>query len=230
MNIKETIPNASLVEAGHGDREVRMAFINHKTGETITPFCKCKDYFNDMFFTHNTGDDVNIYGFKWSSGQQKELLNSPRLKMAVKTTLRKGAEEPIKEEERFSIMSLLNKFSKSLGLGVVNVVHSDDKKHLIVSLNKKWTDIPYLNSAFYFLLRMGFTYNPKEDFIEQYSKGMKKFISSNDYSYFNNQKVKERLLDLLAGKIDTKQNYRMYNNGTIHNNSGIVGYSGYKVQ
>lgn len=226
--IDEVSAKFSLSEAGHGQREVQFAYIT-KEGKTITPFCRCKDYFNDMFFTEKTGKAVSIYGFNWKQGNGKGVLDQDRLTIAVRLRNRNNTQEfyDIKDEEVKSVFLLLKQFNDSNKFNTLEVENSDDNKYVIISFDKKWIEIPYLCSAFHLFIRLGFTYKEGEDLISFYEKGSKNFISPSDESYFRS--AKNKIKDLLEGKIDTKQKYEDYNTGNIHNYSGIVNYSKYSI-
>jgi hypothetical protein len=217
----------SLSEIGHGQREVQIAYVNPKNGETITPFCKCKDFFNDMFWSNKEKKDISIYGFKWNHKDHRDLLDKNVLTIAVhlRDRVNKSIYE-LKEEERLSVLRLLTKISTSAGLGRVVVRMCEEKKNLVIYFNRKWVDTPYLNSAFYFFVRLGFTYDKDHEILSQYNKSQK-FISPNDQIYF--KKANSRIKDLLEGKIDKNQTYSSYNSGSIHNASGLVNYCGYKI-
>lgn len=229
MNIIDnTSSKFRLSEIGHGQREVQFAFINPETGETITPFCRCKDYFNDMFFAKKTGISVNICGFKWNKDDDNGILDKDELAIAVRLRDRDDHNfHDITKEEVESVFSLLNKFTLVNDFGHLAVELSDDNKYIIIRFSRKWIDIPYLCSTFFLLVRLGFTYKKDEDILVWYQSGSKNFISPNDENYFRSRK--NRLKDLLEGKIDNNQNYEMYNKVNIHNCSGIVGYKEYKI-
>lgn len=229
MNIKDNVSkNYNLIEVSHGIREVQIAYINGKTGETLTPFCRCKDYFNDLFYSNKTNKAVKIFGFHWKPNQDLGELSRNTLVLAIRLRDRNDTSRfyEFTEEERQGIFYLLSQFTKINDLGRIIVRFSEDKKNLIIYFNKKWTDIPYLNSAFYFLIRMGITYKKDEDIFTWYSNSGK-FISPNDQMYFKNSQ--QRIIDLLSGKIDDRQKYEDYDSGSIHGNSGLVNYRGYRV-
>lgn len=229
MIVKESKKFGSLSEAGHGSREVKIAYLDPDTGEIITPFCKCKDYFNDMFFSNSANASVHIFGFKWDPKEDKGILEKPKLMIAIKTTDHTKGDVPVSESEALSIESLVSKFTRTLKFKKCKFEFSEDKKHFIITFDRSWTDIPYLNSSFYLLIRLGFTYDDSKDFIEQFKESKGKFISSNDQMYLRNVKVQQRFSDMLEGKIDKNQTYKMYTVSDIHNRSGIVGYVEYKV-
>jgi hypothetical protein len=227
MKIKEEISNSTLTEAGHGNREVRFAFINEK-GVNITPFVKCKDYFNDMFWSNKVNKPINIFGFVWMPGQDKGELDKPRLSIAIRTeTGRKLV--PITEEEKSSIISMLINFSDRLGYGDIVGESEEDGGHFIVHFDKRWTEIPYVNSAFFLLIRAAFGFDPGKEPLEYLTSDKSRFVSFNDQSYLKSVKVRQKFEDLYKGNVDKSQKYEDYNNGNIHNGSGVVGYQNYKI-
>lgn len=226
MKIKEAVKH-SLAEIGHGQTEVLFAYVNPNTGDTITPFCKCKDFFNDMFWSRKTGTTISIYGFSWDKTCDNKSLDGDTLMIAIKLQ-NKGDHKDIliTDEQMQNVLEILylieepNKFEPTEG------ELCNDGKYLVLKYDRKWSDIPYLNSALYFFVRLGFTYNPSKTIEEQY-KDQKNFISPNDAMYYRS--ANQRVKDLLAGKIDNRQKYEDYNTGTIHNNSGLVYYKDYKI-
>lgn len=221
---------AQLNEIGHGPKEVQFAFIDDKTGKTITPFCMCKDFFNDMFWCNKLKKNISIFGFKWTANQDKGVLNRGILSLTMRLRDRNNKEKffEIAEGELKGIKSILNKFEQANGFNKSNVDYADDKNYLVVSFDKAWSNAPYLISAFLFLIRLGLTYDAKSDVIEWFKVTSKKFISPNDAVYFKNSEIK--IKDLLNGKIDKKQSYEMYDEGTIHSSSGLVNCRDYKIE
>jgi len=225
--IDEVSSKYNLFEIGHGQREVQFAFIDGKTGKTITPFCRCKDYFNDMFFSNKIGKELSIYGFHWKPNQDEGILDRNTMTVAVR--LRDQHTKNIydlKEEEIQSVRKLMQQVSNKAGLGRIIVRVCEENKNIIVYFNRKWADTPYLNSAFFFFIRLGFTYKNGEDILSWYNKG-EKFISPNDQFYF--KQGSSRIKDILEGKLDLNQKYEMYTNANIHGASGLIGYKDYKV-
>lgn len=230
MKVIEEISSGKLAEINHGPKEVQFAFINPDTGKTITPFCKCKDYFNDMFWSNKVKKSVSVYGFSWTPDRDKGVLHKDRLCLAIRLIDRddKSKFHKIEEENIKGIVDIIAQFSEANGFEPATVEREEsDGKHIILYFDKKWTEIPYLNSAFFLLVRLGFTYKHGEDVTKDY-KTTAKFISPNDEGYL--RLVKNKIEDLLKGKIDSKQTYEKYTNDTIHNYSGIVGYKEYSIK
>lgn len=226
---------ARLIESSHGEVSIKMAFINDK-GETITPFVKCKDYFNDMFWSNKTGNKVTIYGFNWTPNQDEGVLSKDTLRVAIKKVVTRdldgnGENKIIKltEDNVKSLDAFFKQVQKKLKFKKTKFSLCENNDHIIIELDKKWTEIPYINSAFFLFVRIGLTFDPSSTIMEFYKdKNQKKFTSSLDYGYFYN--VTNRIQHILDGKIDESQNYDQYTHGNIHSGSGIVGYSNYKIK
>lgn len=217
-----------LSEAGQGEKEVKIALINSK-GETLTPFCKCKDYFNDMIWSKKTGNDVSVFGFKWHKDDDKGELDKEFLTMAVKLQARDTKKLiKITKIQIKGVSDLLTRINKALKFKPLGIDICDNDEHLILTYDREWSEYPYLYSAFLLFLRLGFTWDCSDDILAFYSKGGKHFISPHDEGYVRSAKIK--IGDILKGKIDKKQKYSMYKTGyDIHGSSGVVGYSGYSI-
>lgn len=217
-----------LSEIGHGKREVQFAFMNHKTGKTITPFVRCKDYFNDMFWCYHQKNSCNVCGFSWDSDRERELLSEKTLWVAVRLRDRDKTKEhfDITEKEFKGVTAIVSQFSEKLGFKAPEFEMDDTNKYIIIGFDRAWTEIPYLNSALFLLIRMGFTYERTDDPVKFFEKA--EFISPNDTGYYRS--AKKRLSDMFEGKVDKNQTYALYSSGSAaHGSSGIVAYSQYKV-
>lgn len=229
MKIIENV-KSNLSEIGHGPKEVQFAFIDDETGKTITPFCMCKDFFNDMFWSNKVKKPITKFGFKWEPNKHKDVLNRDILSLTIRLRDKINYEKffEITDKELKGVKSILNKFEKVNKFIKTKVEYSDEKKYLIISFDNKWSDVPYLLSAFLFIIRLGLTYDGKSDIIEYFKVTSKEFISPNDAMYFKSAET--RIKHLLEGKIDKKQNYEMYDEHTIHSSSGLVNCHNYKIE
>ncbi len=232
MKIGKIMSDSGLNENNHGPIEVKFALLNPETGDTITPFCKCKDYFSDVFWGNNTKKPVRTYGFNWDPGQDKGVLDKDSIFVAIKFTSRTNSDDvkPGTKEQVENIKAFLNKFEKPLGFEPSKVEMCDEKIHIIIEFDKKWIQVPYLVSAFFLFIRLGVKYdNHSADPLDFYSnKPTNEWMSPGDGNYF--MSAKNKISDLLAGKIDKKQKFSQYTDGySIHNNSGIASYSAYKI-
>lgn len=228
MNVIDNVSSKhSLCEIGHGQREVSFAFLDYEKSETITPYCKCKDFFGDMFWSNDRKEKVAIYGFIWTPNQDGGVLDKDMLVVSLRLKDKSTHEDhKIKKKEVDSLRSLLDRFNTPLGYTECIAELSDDEKNIIVQFDKRWCQNPYAISCLFFILRLGLTYKVGEDPIEFFSKG-NNFISPNDAIYFN--KSKQRIIDLLDGKMDTSQKFSDYTIHQIHHNTGLVNHSKYKV-
>ncbi len=220
----------SLNETQHGTTEVKFAIINPTTGETLTPFCRCKDYFTDVFWSNKVKKHVSVYGFTWKPNQDGGILDGKTFTLAVELWNRvDGKLVKIDKKQLSSIKSLLNTFDKKLKFLPAKMEVSDDENYAILTVSNAWTKVPYLVSSLFLLIRLGFTYEEKTNPIEYFTgAASSKFISPHDEGYF--KRIKNRLEDLFNGKIDKNQTYEKYeSSNNIHNYSGIVNYTEYKI-
>ena len=216
---------AALSEIGHGKITSQFALFNKELSETITPFVKCKDFLGDVFWGEVTKQNATIYGFKWNIGQDKEAFKEDIYHIVLRKQVN-GSNSTIEkatQEEVDNILALLHQFEDSLGFTKSTAELSETGLEIIVSYDKKWTDRPYIYSAFLLLLRIGFKYDGKSDVYEYY-KNEKNFLSFNDAGYMRT--ARETINDLLKGYIDTNQTYQMYNSvGEVHGGSGVVAWT-----
>lgn len=229
MNIKDDLSSKfSLCEIGHGNREVGFAFVDYETGQTITPYCKCKDFFGDMFWSNALKQAVAIYGFKWAPNEDKGVLDRELLCVSLRLKGKSnGTIHSITIKEVDSLRALFERFNTANKFKDFTVELSDDKKNIIINFDKAWCQNPYTISVLFFLLRLGLTYKIGEEPIEFFSGKDKAFISPNDEMYFKSSK--QRIIDFLNGKIDVEQKFSDFSIHQIHNNSGLVNHSKYKV-
>lgn len=225
--IDELSKKSHLSEMSHGNKEIRFAFIDPEKKTTITPFCRCKDYFTDMFWSNATKQNVDIYGFKWKPDQDNGILKKDRLSIAIKLTVN-GTRSKLTDDNSKNIKNLLNKFESGLKFKLTETQLSSDGNNIIIDISKQWTKIPYLISALFMLIRLGFSYSEDTDPIEFFeSRKSVDFYSCHDQIYF--KQAKKRLKDLLNGKIDKKQKFNMYTASSIHDESGLISYNKYSV-
>jgi hypothetical protein len=215
-----------LSESGQGVLEMKFALFDRVKKEVITPFCKCKDYFNDAFWTFATGKKtVNQYGFSFSKENGDGVLDKERLSVAIRFNDRGKENEflDVDREKLRNMLSLLHRFEQPNNFSKSRGILSEDNKFFIINFDRKWTDIPYLASGFFLLLRMGYHYDRKTPLKEFYANHPENFISPGDAMYYKN--VSDVFDDLESGYIDQSQSYSDFNNhGNVHSFSGIQGY------
>ena len=167
MTIKNEISSNSLNEINHGKLNVYFALYDEKKEEIITPFCKCKDYFQDIRWSSETKNDFLVHGFNWKYGVYEDVLNRKSQYVVMKKRF-ESKDENFNEKEVLSLQTLINKFDKSLKFKKTTIDISDDFKYLFIKYDLKWTKIPYLNSVFFLLLRNGLVYNIEKSPIEHF--------------------------------------------------------------
>lgn len=215
-----------LTEVGHGNQEMKFALFDKVKQEVITPFCKCKDYFNDAFWTFKTGRaTIAQYGFSFKKEEGEGILDKPRLSVAIRINPKTDSLsfEKLNKENLTNILSLLYKFEKSNGFTKSRGIVSEDENFFIITFDRKWIEVPYLSSGLFLLLRMGYHYDRKSQLKSFYEGHPEHFLSPNDAMYFKN--VWDVLQDLEDGYIDTTQSYSNFSTSSeAHNSSGIQAY------
>lgn len=230
VKLKITENKNSLAEIGHGANEVEMAFINEDTGENVSQIVKCKDFFQDIFWSRAKKSSSSIYGFSWSHDKNNEVFSRKWLTIFARIkTVKDHNLTTITKEQVKNLKIFLNEFCKALKIPLCTTTLDSTEKYVVVKFNSKWTTIPYLLSGFFLYVRLGLTYDGERDIVEYISKDSNKFLSTNDPIYVKS--AMQKIKDMLEGKLDTKQTYDSYINiSDVHNNSGIVNYKkDYKV-
>jgi hypothetical protein len=70
-----------LAEANHNNTLISLVDI---TGEPITGWVHCKDYFQDMFFSFfHSKEDISVFGFKWKKEFNTRLEDKKSLYIVV---------------------------------------------------------------------------------------------------------------------------------------------------
>lgn len=215
--------NYSLAEIGHGNITSQFALFDKEKGEIITPFVKCKDFLGDVFWSNIKKLAGNIYGFKWSPGEDKGVLDKDRLFIVLRKLKSDGQFEKSTEDEMNGIITLINKFETANKFTLSTAELCDESINVIVEFDKKWTEIPYLWSAFLLLLRIGFKYDKVTD-VQTHYINEANYLSRNDVMYMRTAKAV--IKDLEEGFIDNTQKYENYAAiGSIHNGSGVVSWT-----
>ena len=221
MEFKLTTYNGNYSEIGQGKREVLFSFYDRDGKSNVVNFFKCKDFAQDVFWSEKLKKEDKIYGFSWSPGSLEKCKFGGYYYLVMKT--REDKDKPIQNSEKLSILSLLSHFEKPLGFNS-SKFYKTDSEHSIFKYDVSWSEYPYLNSALFLLLRLGFTYDCKSDPIAYFDDGLaSKYISPNDIGYF--KRCKNILTDLNKGIIYTNLKYSDYTSiGNVHNHSGICNY------
>lgn len=227
MKVRTKVEQGRLTEGSHAQVEFKYALLNPESGETLTPWFKCRDYVNDIFWAYYNNAEIDMYGFRCNGNSFKKFLDMDTFTFAIKLEDKiSGKRTPITATHTAGISLLLHKFEQVLGYFPSVLEVCDDTEHIIVTLDKAWSKIPYIQSTLMLLLRLGWTYSPNEDFIEQYTEKAegRKFISPNDMTWMT--RIKYVLKQILEGNVDTRQTYDPKDGpNKVHNYYGIVSYA-----
>lgn len=229
MKVIDKVSNKfKLSESGQGSLEMKFAFFNPETEEVITPFCKCKDYFNDAFWAkRNSKNTELVHGFQWNKDDDKGLFDKDTISIAVKfheKTKPENTLEDTKRENLDNIISLLHRFDDGNSFKLSEGDISEDQKFFVITVDRKWTDLPYLLSGLFLFMRLGYHYDRKSNIREYYvGTDAKRFIAPYDASYVRTSI--DIIEDIEKGFLDDSQKYSDYQSGyDAHGSSGIVGY------
>lgn len=167
--------------------------------------------------------EVSIFGFKWKPNQDGGLLNEDKIAIAIRIVSSDGVEiKDMQKEDLRKVMTLINKIAKVNKFKLSRGLISEDGKNAIITVDRKWTETPYVNSSLFLMLRLGFKYEGGT-IKECYSK-VGNFLCAGDQMHVKNG---EKLIeDLENGIIHDEQKYEDYKDGhSVHGNSGLLGYS-----
>jgi hypothetical protein len=196
----------------------KFHLIDYETYEPLTVQVKCKDFFQDIFWSEKTKEDVkDIYGFFWKCGTY-DFHNKPKLMFAITKLNDYGFGKKHK-----NIQELLNIFDKSLNFEPSIVKPDETEKYCVVLVDSKWIKRPYLSSLLFFITRLGEYYEGSNilEFLKEISNNNSIL---NDAIYLRNSLTK--IKNILKG-YEYNQNWEDYQSFSntyyiIHNSSGIV--------
>jgi hypothetical protein len=219
----------NLSEIGHGNFQVEMAFVSEKTHKNISQIVKCKDFFQDIFWSRKKKSSSSIYGFSWSHDKHDDEFSKDWLSVFARVKdNKKSSYLDLNNSQTENLKEFINIFNKSLKFELSETQLDETGKYVLIRFHKNWTEYPYVLSAFFLFARLGLTWDGKKDIMEYITKDSNKFLSVNDPVYVNT--AKNKIKDLLDGKIDTNQKYEDYKDiSSIHNYSGIVNFKNYKI-
>jgi hypothetical protein len=193
--------------------------IDYETHEPLTVQVKCKDFFQDVFWSEKVKEDVKgIYGFSWKCGTY-DFHNKPKLMFAIE----KIGNSKIGTKHK-NIQELLNVFDKSLNFEPSIAKPDESKNYCVILVDSKWIKRPYLSSLLFLLARIGEYYDGSEilSFLKEISN-RNDILSDAIYLRKSLNKIK----NILKGyEYDQKwEDYKKkYKDDyfEIHNYSGIV--------
>lgn len=184
----------------------------------LHPPVRCKDFLTDAYWSEQTGKPVAIYGFKWKPGVKALAAKKQMIGLYYQGEDLSGQDK--------SLQNFLNQWEDLLGLPNSKAELADDKKHIVVHFDREWTTQPIRVSLFTLLLRIGLGYDGSDlkKFMERVKEKGNAF-GRNDGNYTKTAWPKiERLLK--EKELPWKQKFEDFDAYNIHDNSGIVNYSG----
>lgn len=231
MKLTVKYSNPGLSEVSHGVNELRYALYDEETATTIMPFVRCKDYIQDLFYSYYQKHSATVYGFSWTPDKHRNVLDKDNIFVAVSLAPRSNASQllDITDKQYESVKALWTKVIEGLGYSVLICDKEETGKYILLSFDKKLTEVPYIVSALLLLIRLGFTYDPTKD-VEEYFDQEKQFLSPGDAYQWKGSK--DTLLELMCGKVDDE--YTKWSNITsgyqAHGQTGVVYHSSVKRQ
>lgn len=190
------------------------------------PPVRCKDYYQDIFWSQRSRKPFHIYCFDWTPNTvlDKQIADGTLL-MALRYEDGTG----MKELKQFKdgLQNFLNAWEAVLGYKASTVEVSDDGLSLLIAFGPQWIEKPVSVSLFTLLLRVGIGYGgqPIMEFMSHVAKNGNVW-GKNDGSYIQGSLPK--LESILAEKsISWPQQFEDYAACTtsLHSCSGILSYT-----
>ncbi len=232
---------ASLAEIYHRGLQMTLVSKPDENGvyHQCCPWVLCKDFFQDAVQGHLLGVKKGCYGYYYDP-KDDPALSLDRTRIAVG-----NAEDSELGKKVTAALEFLNQFEKQIHLirTKADECESPPEKYknsgvYLFEGSARWMLSPPMISLYTLLLRVGFTHQIGDTFeqtVEKVTTGKTKCYESgtsgsNDASYLKSGKSGiEKILKHGYAKIfhkNIKDNYpASVAIGTMHNNSGIVGFS-----
>lgn len=189
-----------------------------------TPY-ECKDYLQDMFWSENTGKDVNVYGLEWKAG--KFDPKSPRFRLALL-----GGQVNLKPIVK-SLQEFLNYFDRAQEIELTKVFETKDEKVIVVDFDNKWAFCGPMLSAFTTLIRVSGAYKNGDpiDYLKSIVGKSRDSKMKPDYikiEVYRLENTLPKIAALLAGK-RINYSWDATSDGMNAHNTGIHGYTEFPI-
>lgn len=199
----------------------------------ISPYVFCKDFLHDLIMAYYTNAQASVYGFVYDPKTSKPpCLNKIKLSLV-------NSKDPNFSDKIPALIDFINqieeilKLKKSTAYLVDNPLDKYKNGTWIVEGSSKWQIAPPMLSLYALMLRCGFTHKIGET----YKQTIDKLIDGTYLPYQSNDRSQlsgaipglEYVLQHGYAKIfykDPKDNYKLIPIHTMHNNMGIVSFSG----
>ncbi len=190
------------------------------------PLARCKDYFQDMYWSELT--DVHFvkqYGFEWHGGNDSPVSSQKR----VNVVLIPDDGHKLKLYKK-NILSLLNTIEDHFKIPKSRIyLNENDDDSIVVNYSNKWAKTPYLLSLLFLLMRIGMYYKGEKSIMQVYN-----WLKNNAKNDVEQPSDKQPLLTLsktnkwdvlLLTNILPEQLWTDYDTSYyIHDKSGFVSY------
>lgn len=217
MNLKESFSIGGYSEATQ-EQDVHLTLV-YPDGDTFVqmfPSCRCKDFFNEVFYKIFYGKDKYIYGFDTKDIDIDPIKDSEYFYLLMVPRI-----ENIPVENIVNFLALFGNFD-------IREMEINNLRSCVVKFHRNWADRPYLLSIFINLCRIGtiYTQDSWEEFKEFLSKNT--MLKSNHVSLNCISQVVHslRLIEDCLNGVIYEQSYKDYKDtSSLHNNAGSVAFS-----
>ena len=155
-----------------------MSKVKFSLYKQVHQWATCKDYVNDLLWSHYSKKPVEIYGFTYNTG--KDVL----LDMAAFRVATRHKCVPNKEFEKMgnNALTFLNYYDKKAGLRPCRLrkllaLKEDHKDNayttLLFEADKRWMNSAPLVSFYMLMMRLGFLYSEERGGPEEFIKSLK---------------------------------------------------------
>lgn len=206
-----------LIEA-YGSPSLQYNLLDANFKGIHAPF-RCKDYFQDLFFSEFMEKPVSIYGFSWKPSKAPWAIKDEVLRIAVRY------KQIVLKRRIPAAKEFLDQFTTPLGFKPISVYADKTGKIVVFEFNREWITKPVYVSLLTLLMRLSLAYKSGEDTKKFFDRIIAKpdDIGKYDGGYVSQSRaVLEHILG--GNKWEPKQDYKQYFNATstLHNNSGIA--------
>lgn len=210
---------------------VEFSMVNDKYEQNCV-FMTCKDFLQDMIYSHLHQEKINIYNFEYDPAK------NPPVSMDKCRILLANSKDKDLSKKVDGILDFINQISQKLKLlkfssfSVANPPKKIYNEIFLFEGSGKWLSAPVMVSMISLLIRIGAVHKKGDDYTETFknlSNGSAKPYQTNDLNqYTQAAKGIESIIENGYRKffyIDTLKNYPKIDTYSMHNNSGICSFS-----
>jgi hypothetical protein len=226
VNLESLKNSPNLAEISHGANTVHMFFSKIINNEHVrcSQIIKCKDFFQDLFWSRAKKNSSSIYGFAWSHDKENETFSKETLNLVLYVSQNIYTNrKKLTDQQWDNSVNFLSKVCQNLNYGEIEVDMDSSKEFIIFTFDKRYTEVPYVWSWFLMMLRLSLTYDNSE--ILEYFKKDTLIYSTNDKMYVRNSNFLKNFNNIMNNIIDFSQKWTNYDEiNTVHNSTGVLNY------